>query len=61
MFKKIIRYFQEVYAQLKKVEWISFRDSMRFMVVVIVITVVLAAFLGGSDFVLTLLLNKLIK
>lgn len=46
---------------MKKINWPSVREALRYTVIVIFISLVLAIFLGGIDFGLTALLNKLIN
>jgi len=50
--KKIILFFQESYAELKKVTWPSREDALASTKVVLVSTLIIAGFLGLFDFVL---------
>jgi preprotein translocase subunit SecE len=50
--KKIILFFQESFAELKKVTWPSREDVMASTKVVLVSTLIIAAVLGTVDFVL---------
>jgi len=50
--KKIILFFQESFAELKKVTWPSREDVMASTKVVLVSTLLIAAVLGLVDFVL---------
>jgi preprotein translocase subunit SecE len=58
---KVISYLKEVGLQMKKINWPTVREALRYTLIVIFISVVLAIFLGGIDFGLTALLNKLIN
>jgi preprotein translocase subunit SecE len=50
--KKIILFFQESFAELKKVTWPSRDDAVASTKVVLVSTLIIAAFLGLIDFLL---------
>jgi len=50
--KKIILFFQESFAELKKVAWPSRDDAIASTKVVLVSTLIIAAFLGLIDFLL---------
>lgn len=50
--KKIILFFQESFAELKKVTWPSREDATASTKVVLVSTIIIALFLGLVDFVL---------
>jgi len=50
--KKIILFFQESFAELKKVTWPSREDVLASTKVVLVSTLLIAAVLGLVDFVL---------
>jgi len=58
--KKIINFLKEVKEEMGKVNWPTKREVFKNTLIVIGISVVLAAFLGGLDFLFTNLLNKLI-
>ena len=55
--KKIILFFQESFAELKKVTWPSRDEVISSTKVVIVSTVVIAAVLGLVDFILVKLVD----
>jgi preprotein translocase subunit SecE len=55
--KKIILFFQESFAELKKVTWPSRDEVISSTKVVIISTVVIAAVLGLVDFVLVKLVD----
>jgi preprotein translocase subunit SecE len=50
--KKIILFFQESFAELKKVAWPTRDDAIASTKVVLVSTLIIAAFLGLIDFLL---------
>ena len=57
---RMINFLKEVYLELKKVNWLNRRELLRYTVIVILVTFVVAAFLGGLDYVFSLLLKKYI-
>jgi preprotein translocase subunit SecE len=57
----IFRYFRESYEELKKVSWPSRKDTVRDTLVVIGVSLGVAAFLGIIDLGLTAGLQKLIN
>jgi preprotein translocase subunit SecE len=52
MFEKIRTFFKEVSVELRKVSWPTRQQTMSATVVVIVLTIVVAVFLGIIDLVL---------
>jgi len=58
--KKIINFLKEVKEEMGKVNWPTKKEVFKNTLIVTGISVVLAAFLGGLDFLFTNLLNKLI-
>ena len=58
--KKIINFLKEVKEEMGRVNWPTKREVLKNTLIVIGISVVLAAFLGGFDFIFTNLLNKII-
>lgn len=57
---KTIVFFKEVRLELKKVNWPSRRDTVKYTLIVIGASLVIAAFLGGLDFLLQTLRDKFI-
>ena len=58
--KKIINFLKEVKEEMGKVNWPNKKEVFKNTLIVTGISVVLAAFLGGLDFLLTNLPKKLI-
>jgi preprotein translocase subunit SecE len=58
--KKIINFFKEVREEMEKVSWPSKKDVFKNTLIVIGISVILAIFLGGFDFIFTNLLKKFV-
>jgi preprotein translocase subunit SecE len=57
MLKKLIEYTQQSQKELKKVVWPTRKDVIRHTVLVVILSVGTAIFLGGVDYVVTLLLG----
>ncbi|MBX4201245.1 preprotein translocase subunit SecE [Candidatus Parcubacteria bacterium] len=49
--QKIQSFFKEVYVELRKTNWLSRREVIRYTLMVFLVTVVVAAFLGGLDYI----------
>ena len=60
IFTKIISFLKEVQLEMKKVNWPSREETIRYTLIVIGISVVVAAFLGTLDYIFTTLLNKFV-
>jgi preprotein translocase subunit SecE len=50
---KIQEFFKEVLVEMKRVSWLSRKDVVRYTFIVLGITIVVALFLGGLDFIFT--------
>ena len=61
MDNKIIRYFIEAKEEMKKVIWPSRKETTSHTILVIAISLGVAAFLGAIDYILNLWLAKLIR
>jgi len=57
--RRIILFFQESYAELRKVTWPSREEAMASTKVVLVSTLIIAAMLGLVDFILFKLVDWL--
>ncbi|MBI2023808.1 preprotein translocase subunit SecE [Candidatus Giovannonibacteria bacterium] len=60
MLEKITNYFKETRQELKHVNWPSRDNTVRFTVLVIAVSIVIAIFLGLLDFIFQYLLNTFI-
>jgi preprotein translocase subunit SecE len=58
MIGKIGTFIQESRSELKKVDWPSRNETIRFTIFVIVLSIVIAAFLGALDFVFVKILQS---
>ncbi len=57
----IIRYFKETRAELRKVTWPSRKETFNLTVVVLVVTVGMAAYLGFVDYIFTKIVSLLVS
>jgi preprotein translocase subunit SecE len=60
MLSKITTFLKEVRLEMKKVNWPTRQQTLRYTFIVIGISVAVAVYLGAMDFILTTLLNKFI-
>ena len=60
MFNRLITFLQEARVELKKVTWSTRQDTIRYTATVIIISAVVALFLGGLDFIFQFILNTFI-
>lgn len=58
--QKIQSFFREVYVELRKTTWLSGREVLRYTLLVLAVTIIVAAFLGGLDFIFSESLKKFI-
>ncbi|MFQ6049914.1 MAG: preprotein translocase subunit SecE [Candidatus Paceibacterales bacterium] len=58
--KKITTFLREVKSEIKKVNWPTQKETIRYTLIVIGASTVVAIFLGGIDYILTTLLNKFV-
>ena len=53
MFEQIKQYFKEVRVEMAKVRWPTKNDTINYTIVVIGVSLAVAAFLGALDFIFT--------
>ena len=58
--KNIITFLKEVRLEMKKVNWPTRQETLRYTLIVVGISIAVAAFLGAIDFIFTILLNQFI-
>ena len=58
--EKIKSFLKEVYVELKRVSWLSRKDILRYTLIVLGVTVAVAAFLGGLDYIFTEIIKKFV-
>jgi len=60
--QKIKEFFKEVYVEMKRVSWLSRKEIVKYTLIVLGFTIAFAAFLGGLDYIFTLVIkNFLLK
>jgi len=60
MIERLTTFLKEARIELKKVTWPTRQETIRFTVMVVVISGAVAFFLGGLDFVFQYILNTFI-
>jgi len=58
IFNKIANFLGEVRLEIKKVNWPTRSQTLRYTLIVVGISVAVAIFLGGIDFGFTTVINK---
>lgn len=58
--EKLINYIKESKAELKKVSWPTREQAIQSTILVIVISVLTAIFLGGTDYLLNKVLERIL-
>jgi len=58
--QKIKTFFREVWVEMKRVSWLSRKEVFRYTMVVLAITIAVAAFLGALDFIFSEIIKKLV-
>ena len=57
---RAVNFLGEVWAEMKKVHWPTRKETYAATVVVLVVTVIVAIFLGGVDFVVSYLVRAIL-
>ena len=57
----VVRYFKETRAELRKVSWPSREEAVNLTVIVMTVTIAMAAFLGVVDFLFSRLFSLIIR
>ena len=60
LFTKITTFLKEVRLEMKKVNWPTRKETLRYTLIVIGVSIAVAVFLGGSDVIFQFLLEKFI-
>ena len=58
--QKINLFFKEVWVEMRRVSWLSQRDVLRYTLIVLGVTVIVAGFLGGLDYIFTEIIKKFV-
>ncbi len=59
-FFKIVQFLKEVKVEMKKVTWPTRQQTVKYTLIVIGISLGVAIFLGGLDYIFTWLLEKFV-
>lgn len=59
--RKVIDFFTEVKVELSKVVWPTPNLTMKLTLIVILVTIAVGFFIGGVDYILTKLLEVILK
>ncbi|MEA3292879.1 MAG: preprotein translocase subunit SecE [Patescibacteria group bacterium] len=51
---------KEVYVEMKKVNWPTTKETIRYTLIVLAVSIAVAAFLGGADVLFSAILSKFI-
>ena len=49
--EKVQSFFKEVYVELRKTNWLTWQEVIRYTIIVLAVTIIVAAFLGGLDYI----------
>ena len=60
LLQKITTFLKEVKVELKKVNWPTKQETIKYTLIVIGVSFAVAIFLGGLDFIFTWLIGKFI-
>jgi len=56
--QKIKEFFKEVFVEMKRVSWLSQKEVVKYTLIVLAFTVIAAAFLGGLDYIFSLIIKN---
>jgi len=56
----ITTFFKEAKMEMKKVNWLTKRETIRYTLIVIGISVAVAIYLGSLDFIFTTILSRFV-
>jgi len=59
-FKRIIGYLKDVRFEMRKVSWPTKRETFRYTLIVIFVSLIVAIFLGALDFIFITLLDRFV-
>lgn len=55
---KLINYFKEAWAEMKKVTWPTKKETYNYTLLVIGVSLAMAVFLGGLDYIFVYIIEK---
>ena len=60
LIKKLFIFLKEVYLEMKKVNWPSRKETVKYTLIIVGVSLVVAAFLGSLDYIFSTILDKYI-
>ena len=60
IFNRMTTFLKESWLEAKKVNWSTPREILRYTLLVVGLSVAIAVFLGGTDFLFTKIINRII-
>lgn len=57
---KLSSFLKEVRLEMKKVNWPTRKEAVKYTLIIVGVSLAVAAFLGGLDYLFTTLLNKFV-
>lgn len=61
MIEKIKLFLSEAHEEFKRINWPTRKEALRMVFIVVAISVAVAIFLGGADFIFLSLLKRIIS
>ncbi|MEK7665148.1 MAG: preprotein translocase subunit SecE [Patescibacteria group bacterium] len=58
--EKAKSFLKEVYVELKRVSWLSRKEVLRYTLIVLAVSLAVAAFLGGLDYIFSEIVKKFV-
>lgn len=58
--EKTKEFFKEVFVEMKRVNWLSRKEVIKYTLVVLGVTLAVSVFLGGLDYIFTEILKQFI-
>jgi preprotein translocase subunit SecE len=58
--QKINVFFKEVWVEMRRVSWLTKKEVLRYTLLVLGVTILVAFFLGGLDYIFTTIIKNFI-
>jgi len=58
--KKLVSFLKQVKLEMKKVNWPTKKETIKYTLIVIGVSIGVAVFLGGLDYIFSTILNKFV-
>ena len=59
--KKLLKYIKDSMIEMKKVTWPSRKEALNYTVLIVIITIAVAIFLGSLDFIFSKILEIVVN